>query len=250
MEQYEALASVYDELMYDVPYKKWADYIVLLLEKNGVPNGKVLEYACGTGNITLGLAQAGFDLVATDVSPEMLDVARAKLRAAAYNPQFVCADMAKVWLENAADAAVCACDGVNYLLDKKKLESFFARVQQNLKPHGVFLFDISSAYKLETLLGNEFFYDDGDTQTVFWQNSYDKAGRRVTMEITLFIKNEQVYHRLEETHVQRAWMMDELEAALIKSGFDVMGVFGFLTEEKPDADVERIQFVAKKKETT
>ena len=38
--------------------------------------GKILDVACGTGNVTLPLVQKGYDLIGVDLSEEMLTVAQ------------------------------------------------------------------------------------------------------------------------------------------------------------------------------
>lgn len=73
---YSAFAYVYDELMDNVPYDEWAEYLIGLLKENGVPEGLVCELGCGTGQMTRRLAAAGYDMIGIDLSEEMLDVAR------------------------------------------------------------------------------------------------------------------------------------------------------------------------------
>jgi len=46
---------------------------------HGLPHGRALDAACGTGRITALLAALGHDVIGTDTSPEMLSVARRKL---------------------------------------------------------------------------------------------------------------------------------------------------------------------------
>ena len=62
---YTALAEAYDALMYDVDADAWAAYLDMLL--GGAPK-RVFEAACGTGNITLGLLEKGYDVTACDIS--------------------------------------------------------------------------------------------------------------------------------------------------------------------------------------
>ena len=50
---YETLAKMYDALMDDVNYQKWADYIDTMLQKNGCPGKRLLDLGCGTGNISI-----------------------------------------------------------------------------------------------------------------------------------------------------------------------------------------------------
>ena len=73
---YSAFAYVYDELMDNVPYDAWAEYLIGLLKENGVSEGLVCELGCGTGQMTRRLSAAGYDMIGIDLSEEMLDVAR------------------------------------------------------------------------------------------------------------------------------------------------------------------------------
>ena len=49
MNTYEIFASVYDELMDNIPYDDWCAYIIEVLKKYGVNTGLVCELGCGTG---------------------------------------------------------------------------------------------------------------------------------------------------------------------------------------------------------
>lgn len=65
--------------VYDVSVADWEgeiDFYRALVTKNDAKS--VLEIACGTGRITVRLAQDGLHVVGVDLSPAMLDVARAK----------------------------------------------------------------------------------------------------------------------------------------------------------------------------
>ena len=46
---------------------------------SGVGDGQVLELGCGSGALTRHLLAAGLRVIATDASPDMLDLARAAL---------------------------------------------------------------------------------------------------------------------------------------------------------------------------
>ena len=131
-DSYSALSGVYDKLMYDVDYDRWTDYIVSLL-----PEGcrRVGETACGTGSITLRLAERGYRVTASDISPAMLDVAAANARACGLKPNFVCQDMTELSLP-AQDAVICCCDGVNYLTSPRDLSRFAHAAYASLKAGG------------------------------------------------------------------------------------------------------------------
>ena len=78
MGSYENFARVYDELMDNVPYEEWADFILAILKKNKITDGLVLELGCGTGEIAIRLAHLGKQVCATDISKDMLEVAKYK----------------------------------------------------------------------------------------------------------------------------------------------------------------------------
>lgn len=240
---YEALSKRYDKLMYDVSYGQWEAYVSSLLRGD---EQSVLEYACGTGSLTLLLSRRGLDITAIDNSAEMLDVAQKKLRSEGRQVRLACADMSDFRLNRQVDAAICACDGVNYITDTDRLASFFRNAGHNLKPGGVFLFDVSSRYKLREIIGDDFFYDDGEEETLLWQNEYDDGAHLLTMELTLFLKAGGLYERYDETHVQRAWVQDELAGALAQAGFSEIETFAFPGIEPVDEKAERIQFKAVK----
>lgn len=250
-EQYSALARLYDDLMYDAPYEEWSRYIIELLHREGVePGAEILEYACGTGNLTLPLAKAGYRITAVDSSEDMLFRAQEKTRKNALKVNYACEDMCRFRLNRPVFGAVCACDGVNYLLAEAELRCFFELTYANLRENGVFLFDISSAYKLRNILGNEFYYDDGEAETCFWQNRFDDRSKTVRMELTIFIhRGGACYERQDETHVQRAWECAEVMRALHDAGFTEIEAYGFLSGDKPAGQEERIQFCAVKRRT-
>lgn len=76
---YEQFALLYDELMNDVPYDKWVEFTEESLQQADMKEAKILDVACGTGNVTLPLVQKGYDVVGVDLSEEMLAVAQQKL---------------------------------------------------------------------------------------------------------------------------------------------------------------------------
>ncbi len=79
MEAYAHLSKMYDYLMDDVDYNQWVDYLDNFIKKHYSNAERILELACGTGNITRGLAQKGYRVDAVDISDEMLTIAQDKL---------------------------------------------------------------------------------------------------------------------------------------------------------------------------
>src|ERR1700750_1776808 len=76
--QFIAVASVYDHLMQSVPYADWVAYLRRLLETRGARPRRILDLACGTGNVTELLAEAGFQMTGVDIAPGMIAEAKRK----------------------------------------------------------------------------------------------------------------------------------------------------------------------------
>ena len=247
-QQYQAFAAYYDRLMADVDYALWADYLKNLLQENGVlPGESVLDCACGTGELTLRLHHASYRMTGADISVQMLEIAQQKARKAGAKIAFVQQELQSIRVHKQASAITCACDGVNYLLSGEDVFSFFCAANRALKGGGTLLFDVSSAYKLEHVLGGQMFGEDEPSCTYLWQNCFDPKSRLLEMRLAFFTPDGKgAYRRFDERHVQRAHTQDELTELLTQAGFSVTGVYDAFTKHEPDETCERIQFVAQK----
>jgi SAM-dependent methyltransferase len=78
---YDTLASVYDFLVPDELLDPKGSFAAFAAHARDLPAGaEVLDCACGPGHLAVGLAQAGFDVTATDASPAMTARAEALAR--------------------------------------------------------------------------------------------------------------------------------------------------------------------------
>ena len=247
MAAYEALAGIYDALMDDVDYDGWAEYYLNLITRPGLDLRHVCDCACGTGAMSVRLAERGLRVTGVDLSPQMLERAQQKARLSGVQAMFVCQDICRLALPRPADALICACDGVNYLLDDARLNAFFASARQALKPGGALAFDISSPWKLENVLGNAFYGEERDEAAYLWNNRWDAQARTVTMDITFFLRErEDLYRRCVEIHVQKAHEPDHLAALLVENGFTDIRVYGDRTFDPPRPQETRIHFSARR----
>lgn len=244
---YGGFAGVYDELMNDVDYPAWSRHYQALMAMANVDARRVMDCACGTGNMTFELLKLGYQLTGADTSVDMLARASEKARAMGRTIPFIRQDMRRLQTHRPMDAVVCACDGVNYLLTDADVLAFFRAAYSALRPGGGLFFDISSMYKLERVLADNTFGEDRDDVCYLWQNRYDTEKRLHHMGLTFFSKGpDGRYDCFREEHTQRAWQTGELLRMLSEAGFKNAAAYGGMTLLPPSESSERVHFSAAK----
>jgi len=244
MSNYSGFAYMYDLLMGDIPYKTWAAYIdsVLTRHLGGNRTDKiVLDMACGTGNITCLLADIGYDMIGVDISTDMLSQAQAK--ADGRRILFLAQDIRELDLYGTIDAAVCTCDGLNYILEAGQLAEVFGRVKMFLNPGGVFIFDMNTEFKFKEVLSDKSFVAKVKDAAYEWDNHFD-AVTGVNRYHVIFMPEGGT--PFEEVHHQRAFPVGVVCDLLQKAGFDSVVVYDGYSDELVKDDSMRAVFVCQK----
>ncbi len=245
MKSYEEFSEIYDALIDDIDYNRWVNFI---MDKLNDKSRNILEAACGTGNVTIKLAQNDYNITAFDLSQEMLVKAYLKLKKY-NNVRLLNQNMINFQIDKKFDAVICCCDGVNYLKNEEEALNFFNLAYMHLKEDGILIFDISTFYKYIHILGNETFVYDNDNIFYVWENKIDKSKMKIDMEINFFnkIKNSS-YERIIEIQSQKIYTVDKMKQLLNKANFNKIVVYDNYCE-KPYNDVsERAVFCCQKSE--
>ena len=239
---YEVLASYYDALMDKEQQAARANRYLALLRQSGIrPGERVLDLACGTGALSVPLARAGYRVVASDLSQEMLTQARQVYHGSGI-----------IWMQqdlrefsaSGAGAVCVACDGLNYLSGPDELNAFLLRAYGALRPGGVLLFDLTTPSRLDAMDGQVYALDQ-DEVAYLWFNR--KKGDALVMELTFFLRQPNgLFLRQEEEHRQRAFDRELLAKGLRNAGFGEVSFWRESTEEAAGEDDLRWQVLAKK----
>lgn len=241
---YNNFALLYDELMDDVDYKSWYLYIEKTFDKFNKKPEKVLEMACGTGNLSYYLAKGGYDLTCFDISSEMLSMAYNKLNPFK-NVSLLNQNMIDFNINKKFDAIISICDSINYIIDKDDLLNVFKNVKNHLNKDGIFIFDINSYYKLKHIIGNNTFVEDRDKIYYIWQNYFNSDDNIIEFYLTFFVDNRNKnYIRFDEEHFQKAYYTDEIIELLKAASFSKVHCFDGFTFNPLREESERIYFVA------
>ena len=242
---YTEFADIYDTLMSDVEYKKWADFYEDIFNRNGIRPELVLDLGCGTGTLTRIMADRGYDMTGVDSSFSMLNIAQSKGGNILYLNQ----DMTEFELYGTMGAIISSLDCINYITDENDLKKVFYLVHNYLDYDGVFIFDINTPYKLKNILGENTFVSDENGVFYTWESEFDDDKKLCDFYLTFFAEDRNgKYERIDEEQTERAWDVAELSKFLAEAGFSDIEVFGDKRLDAPKEDEERVFIKAVKRE--
>jgi SAM-dependent methyltransferase len=218
------VAETYDPMTRGMlPYGAIAAYLGEQLGRYGVEVNRILELACGTGNLTIPLALAGYEMVGLDLSPEMLAVAGEKAAEAGLAIEFVCQDMRTPYEGEGVDAVICFYGGLNFLDSQESLRAGMAAAYGALRPGGLFAFEQFGAGKMRAIFNGTRAADMGEFYVVT-DSRTDETGQ-VTHNVTFFLREEDGrYRREEERHCLRIHPAEEVKSLLEEGGFSLLSV--------------------------
>lgn len=233
MEAYTDFAEVYDIFMDETPYEEWCAFLDAALRRYRIEDGAadelllqeqntVLDLGCGTGTLTELLAAKGYDMIGIDNSQAMLQRAIEKKERSGFDILYLLQDMREFELYGAVGAVVSVCDSLNYLLTEEDMLAVFRLVENYLYPGGVFIFDFNTVYKYEVIIGDATIAENREECSFIWENYYHPEEEINEYDLTVFVKNklweECSFRRFQETHYQRGYRLEQIQALLEKAG--------------------------------
>lgn len=221
---YNEFAYFYDEFNGEADYDALFAYVLRKLKENGIQNGIVADFGCGTGDLTLMLSQAGYDVIAVDQSEEMLAVLRDKA------DQLGIADGLLLLRQNLLEldlfgtirAAVSTFDTYSHIGPWQNFEKAIRRAAFFMEKGGVFLFDLNTPYKNRQVLGENLFTFEGPDASCRWQNHY-LAGEQA-VEISIDIHYNDTDEDFHEQFKEYSYELQQVTQVLEKYGFAVQSV--------------------------
>ena len=243
MEAYTGFAPVYDMYMDNIPYDDWADNIIKIFQKYDMPMEIVCDLGCGTGQMTRRLKAKGYDMIGIDISYDML--MEAMEAEDSDGILYLCQDMRDFELYGTVGAVVSVCDSINYLKDTDELLTVCKLANNYLDPKGLFVFDIKTEYYYKKL-GSSTIAENREEGSFIWENDYDEETRDNFYYLTIYEENDEgTFDRYEEEHLQHAFTIDEIKAAINESGLQLLEVLDVATMQAPTEDSDRLYFIAR-----
>ena len=244
--QFDEIAFLYDELMAGVPYRQWIDYVFRITRRYGCHPRAILDLCCGTGNVSLLLAEDGYQVSGVDISPGMIECAKRKAEQRGVYVDFHARSASELHLRRKFDLVISLFDSLNYILESSELQQAFHRVSAHLEPGGLFIFDMNTELALAMGFFNQSNLGNSLPVHYNWHSSYDRATQICSIRMDFRYRRGGADKHVEVMHYQRAYGQDEIAGMLRVSGLEVLAVFNAYTFRKAAKSIDRIFFVAGK----
>lgn len=252
---YSDFAYYYDLLNYDADYDVLFDHVLATLKSRDIPKGILADLGCGTGELTLRLAAAGYDMIAIDSSPDMLSCLSEKLLEKEMRNEvlLLCQPLELLDLYGTINAAVSTFDTLNHI-QPKDVEEVLRRVSLFMEPGGVFIFDMNTLYKHTQVLASNTFWSETqkgtkNTQkiTCEWENSLNNTDNSIDIFMSVSQDGEELF---SDSFTEYYHPINNVQKMLEKHGFGVLKIcdgedFGALRD-----DSHRVLFTAIKQEAS
>ena len=214
--------------------------------------GPILEWGAGTGRIAVPLAEAGFDVIAVELSEEMVVKGREKSAAV----EWVRGDMRSVKPGRRYRLAVCAFNSFLCLLSVDDALAFLRNAREHLEPGGLLGIEVS-AFSPEELtdppggprLQHDFTRELPDGRLArFSVSRYDAASQLLAMRLfyELYGVSGELRERRAHDLTIRVTGRDELDLMLRLAGFEVEAVYGDFEGEPFTAGSDHLVVLARK----
>lgn len=240
-ESFGPVAAHYDLLMSGIPYDMWVGYLRLLFAHFEVRPEEILDVCCGTGTVAEMLTAEHYSLTGIDLSPEMIAEARRKAEEKSLDIDYFVADASTFDLPLDFDAAYSFFDSLNYINDLERFRMALARVASHMRPGGLFIFDLNTAYAFEKRMFDQQNLRRNAKLRYKWVGDYNPETRQIAVNMT-FWRGDEEFH---EVHRQRAHSHDEVMQGLADAGFESIRVFDSYTLDPPRRASDRVHYCAR-----
>ena len=217
---YGAFADIYDAFNEDANYDALAGHILRQLRAHGIHSGIVADLGCGTGDLTLALAKAGYDMIGIDLSEEMLCILREKMyeqgrQGILLLQQNLCA----LDLYGTVRAAVSTFDTLNHIGPSEQFERALCRSALFIEPGGILLVDMNTPYKHRAVLANHTYSLEAEDVTCLWKNEWDESARCTHITVDMSYPGEEQHD--VESFDEYAYALADIRRACEAAGLEI-----------------------------
>ena len=227
---YEQIAPYYD---YIFPADR--EQLEFIKESAGEQPKKLLDIACGTGAYAINLAQAGFDIWATDIDAEMVRLAGKRAFERHASIKVLVSDMLRLdkYISDKFDCVYCIGNSIVHLGSREAILAAVIQMKERLNTDGSLLLQIINFDRiLEKGITALPSIINSDMKLEFYRNySSDPDTGLIHFDTVLIVKND----IQEKRYVNRINLFplvaSELKSILKSAGFSKISFYGGFNKE-------------------
>ena len=210
----------------------------------------VLDLTCGTGSQVFWLAKHGYKVTGSDFSPELLKIAKARLKKEKLNIKLFHGDM-RTQKIGKFDAVVTIFNAIGHLTPKG-FEKAMRNISQNLNTNGIYVFDIFNLNSLNSKdmssLDMDITKKIDDTKIHIYQYSRldKKNGLLVSYDNYTLQKQGEKPKKFKVKFPMQIYSATELTDMLNRNGFKVLEKMGRDGSRFSDKRTKEMLIVAQK----
>ena len=238
---YARLAGVYDEIVVDPCYGRWAAFLHELWTADATGVRTVLDVCCGTGLMASELIALGYRVAGVDTSAAMLARARRLLGPDAVLVRETLPDLT---IDAVFDAAVSTFDGLNYLT-LTGLRATLVALADRLRPDGWLVFDVHTDAMMDFTMANPVVEGEADGQRFAITSVVDARAR--TCDSRIEVTRNSDGDAFTELHRQHFFTDGQIRDALGVAGFEVVAVTEEYAHEPVDGATLRATWTARRR---
>lgn len=230
MTEPDALALYEDAEFYDAEFATRGHEIPFYCRWASRTGGPILEVACGSGRLTLPIAQQGLEIVGLDLSASMLARAQAKSTNETPAVEWIHQDCRTMDLGRTFKLIFSATNAMQHLTDGESIDSFLRAARRHLSPDGRLILDVMnpSMKKLsrtadEPYAFKSFTMPDGRRIDVEARSWYRADVQQ--LRFTLTYRHAEEIVRTKDV-AMRCFFPEELRALCRHNGFTITQQYG------------------------
>lgn len=206
------------------------DYIKRLLDGVGVNGDVLLDVGCGTGAYDEVFSELYSEIIAVDISEDM--VAYAKRKHQAKNVSYICSDATgeRLFSKEKADVAISLAHVIGYQYANESVDAFFNTVHMNLKDGGHFFFNFYNLFAVLSgkLSPRSVVKESGSARITRISNaSFLMKDSCVGLDYYYMVEDEDNAKLIEIHEKMRSFSLMEIEHYLKHNGFKVLAFFDY-----------------------
>ena len=209
----------------------------------GVRGGALLDVACGPGRHAIPFAQRGFAVAGLDVTPFLLEKARAYAADAGVEVEWLEQDMRELSRPDEFDLAICMFTSFGVFEAHADNQCVLENVHRSLRPGGAFVLDVGGKEVIARIYQAAATTELEDGRLFIQRRQVVDEWSRMDLE-WLYVRGDEVLYRKRFQH----WIYSarELRLMLEAAGFSDVTIYGDLAGAPYDQAAKRLVTVARK----